>query len=185
MWSLNCYRRVLPRLRIFLEGPLGVDKYQWKKSNFDTILYYIFLPHQSKSTSSHTSCLHISQGIMVTSSGRLPSVPFAIWAFAIPNGSSAGLNGISLHILKDLTPIDNFSIFPKTLPRDLIILGSSLGPKSQADLLEKKIIESKNVNGIIEKLNAHYGFFMLKNCFSLPKLLYFQRTSPCFNHPAL
>ena len=26
---------------------------------------------------------------------------------------------------------------------------------------------------------------MLKNCFSLPKLLYFLRTSKCFNHPAL
>ena len=28
-------------------------------------------------------------------------------------------------------------------------------------------------------------FFMLKNCFSLPKLLYFLRTSTCFIHPAL
>ena len=26
---------------------------------------------------------------------------------------------------------------------------------------------------------------MLKNCFSLPKLLYFLRTSKCFSHPAL
>ena len=26
---------------------------------------------------------------------------------------------------------------------------------------------------------------MLKNCFSLPRLLYFLRTSTCFNHPAL
>ena len=26
---------------------------------------------------------------------------------------------------------------------------------------------------------------MLKKCFSLPKLLYFLRTSTCFNHPAL
>ena len=43
----------------------------------------------------------------------------------------------------------------------------------------------KKVNGIVEKLDAHYGFFMLKNCFSLPKLLYFLRTSTCFNHPAL
>ena len=54
----------------------------------------------------------------------------------------------------------------------------------QADLLEKKINELERVNGIIEKLDAHYGFFMLKNCFSLPKL-YFLRTSTCFNHPAL
>ena len=59
------------------------------------------------------------------------------------------------------------------------------GPKSQADLLEKKINELENRNGFVEKLDAHYGFFMLENCFSLPKLLYFLRTSTCFNHPAL
>ena len=68
---------------------------------------------------------------------------------------------------------------------ELIILGSPLGPKSQADLLEKEINELENVNGIDEKLDAHYGFFMLKNCFSLPKLLYFLRTNTWFNHPAL
>ena len=28
-------------------------------------------------------------------------------------------------------------------------------------------------------------FSMLKNCFSLPKLLYFLRTITCFNHPDL
>ena len=77
------------------------------------------------------------------------------------------------------------------MPRDqntkkdeFVILGSPLAPKSQADLLEKKINELEKVNGIVEKLDAHYGFFMLKNCFSLPKLLYFLRTSTCFNHPA-
>ena len=72
----------------------------------------------------------------------------------------------------------------KTPKKDeLIIHGSPLGPKSQADLLEKKINELEKVNGIVEKLDAHYGFFMLNNCFSLPKLLYFLRTSTCFNRP--
>ena len=41
------------------------------------------------------------------------------------------------------------------------------------------------LSGIVEKIDAHYGFFMLKNCFSLSKLLYFLRTSTCFNPPAL
>ena len=50
--------------------------------------------------------------------------------------------------------------------------------------IEKKIMNWK-INEIVEKLDAHYGFFMLKKCFSLPKLLYFLRTSTCFNHPAL
>ena len=37
-------------------------------------------------------------------------------------------------------------MFPKTLPRD------------QADLLEKKIKELEKVNGVVEKLDVHYGF---------------------------
>ena len=83
------------------------------------------------------------------------------------------------------TPIDNFSIFPKSLPGiktpkkdELIILGSPLGLNSQADILERKSTNWK-------KLDAHYGFFMLKNCFSMPKLLYFLRTSTGFNNPDL
>ena len=40
---------------------------------------------------------------------------------------------------------------------ELIILSSPLGPKSQADFLEKKNHELENVNGKVEKLDAHYG----------------------------
>ena len=47
----------------------------------------------------------------------------------------------------------------KTPKKDeLIILRSPLGPKSQADFLEKKINELEKVNRIVEKLDAHYGF---------------------------
>ena len=77
-----------------------------------------------------------------------------------------------------LASFQNFCPGIKTPKKDeLIILGSPLGPKSQADLLEKKINELEKINAIVEKLDAHYGFFMLKNCFSLSKLLYFLRTS--------
>ena len=51
--------------------------------------------------------------------------------------------------------------------------------------MEKKITELEKVNGIVEKLDAHHGSFMLKNCFSLPKLLHFLKTTTCFDHPAL
>ena len=80
------------------------------------------------------------------------------------------------------------SLLNKTVDKTLIqfiediILSSPLGPKSQADLLENKISDLEEVDGIVEKLD---GFFNLKNCFSLPKLLYFLRTSTSFNHPAL
>ena len=47
----------------------------------------------------------------------------------------------------------------KTSKKDeLILLGWPHGPKSQADILEKKINELENDNGIVEKLDAHYGF---------------------------
>ena len=47
----------------------------------------------------------------------------------------------------------------KTPKKDeLIILGSPLGPKSQADLVEKKTNELEKVNGVVEKLNAEYVF---------------------------
>ena len=100
-----------------------------------------------------------------------------------------------IFFLGDITEkrlLTNLASFQKLCPGiktpkkdELILLGSPLGPKSPADLLEKKINEMENVNGIVAKLDAHYGFFMLKNCFSLPKLLCLLRTSTCFNHPAL
>ena len=45
---------------------------------------------------------------------------------------------------------------------ELIILRSPLGLRLQADVLKKKINELEKVNGIVEKLDAHYGFSMLK-----------------------
>ena len=38
----------------------------------------------------------------------------------------------------------------------------------------------KKISEVVTKLDAHYSFYLLKNCFSLPKLVYFLRTSPCF-----
>ena len=47
----------------------------------------------------------------------------------------------------------------KTPKKDvLIILGSMLGPRSQADLLEKKNNELEKVIETVQNLDAHYGF---------------------------
>ena len=54
---------------------------------------------------------------------------------------------------------------------ELIILGSPHGPKSQADLLEKKINELEKVNGIVEKLDAHYGFFHVEKLLQFAKVV--------------
>ena len=48
------------------------------------------------------------------------------------------------------------------------------------------LMNSKKNNETCEKLDAQYGFFfMVKNCFSTLKLLYFLKTRRCFTHPAL
>ena len=55
-----------------------------------------------------------------------------------------------------------------------------MGASARRVLLNKKMIELQKLSEVVTKLDAHYGFYLLKNCFSLPKLLYFLRTSPCF-----
>ena len=42
------------------------------------------------------------------------------------------------------------------------------------------MVELQRLSEVVPKLDAHYGFYLLKNCFSLPKLLYFLCTSPSF-----
>ena len=63
---------------------------------------------------------------------------------------------------------------------ELLILGSPIGELSRKELLDEKIKELEKTSNVIDKLDAHYGFYLLKNCFSMPKLLYFLRTSPFF-----
>ena len=53
---------------------------------------------------------------------------------------------------------------------ELIILGSPLGPKPQADLSEKRINETEKVEEIVEKLDAHYGFLCWKSPFLIQAL---------------
>ena len=60
------------------------------------------------------------------------------------------------------------------------ILVSPMDANARRVLLNKKMIELKRLSEVVTKVDAHYGFYLLKNCFSLPKLLYFFRTSPCF-----
>ena len=55
-----------------------------------------------------------------------------------------------------------------------------MGANAGRVLLNKKKIELQRLSEAATKLDAHFGFYLLKNCFSPPKLLYFLRTSPCF-----
>ena len=54
------------------------------------------------------------------------------------------------------------------------------GRNCSSSPVEQKMIEMQRLSEVVSKLDAHYGLYLLKNCFSLPKLLYFLRTNPCF-----
>ena len=62
----------------------------------------------------------------------------------------------------------------------LLILGPPIGELCRKEMLDKKNNKIEKISDVIDNLDAHYGFYFLKNCFSMPKLLYFLRTSPCF-----
>ena len=51
---------------------------------------------------------------------------------------------------------------------ELLILGSPIGELCQKELLVKKIRELEKISDVIDKLDAHYGFYLLKNSFSIP-----------------
>ena len=63
---------------------------------------------------------------------------------------------------------------------NLEVVGSLKEANAFRVLLYKTLIELQRLSDVGTKLDAHYAFYLLKNCFSLPKLLYFPRTSPCF-----
>ena len=68
---------------------------------------------------------------------------------------------------------------------NLILLGAPLGRQAMSSVLGKKISELSSVEDRLSWISSHHAFFLLKNCFTLPKLLYILRTSPCFAHPLL
>jgi hypothetical protein len=52
-------------------------------------------------------------------------------------------------------------------------------------VLTSKIAEFQRLSTRLKLLCTHDAFFLLKNCFSLPKLQYILRCAPCYNSPVL
>ena len=46
---------------------------------------------------------------------------------------------------------------------NLEILGSPMGASARRDLMNKKMIELQKLSEVVTKLDAHYGFYLLKN----------------------
>ena len=66
-------------------------------------------------------------------------------------------------------------------PEKATLLGSPIGNKRCiSDALKDKINALEVMGGRLQYISAHDGILLLRNSFSIPKLLYTLRTSPCF-----
>ena len=109
------------------------------------------------------------------------------------NGSSLGLilnEGKCELITNEPEIVERFrTIAPSILhvnTSKAVLLGAPIGCMEGIDLvLSKKMCEFQTLANRLKLLNAHDAFFLLKNCFSLPKLQYILRCSPCYNSQLL
>lgn len=65
------------------------------------------------------------------------------------------------------------------------LLGSPISEGSEEKLILKKHSELKVMFKRLNHLNYHTAYFLLKTCFTVPRLTYMLRTSPCFRHKNL
>jgi len=71
-------------------------------------------------------------------------------------------------------------------PAQAMLLGAPIGSDDEISVaLIKKMDEFQRLSHRLLQLNAHDAFFLLKNCFSLPKLQYILRCAPCYNSDVL
>ena len=68
---------------------------------------------------------------------------------------------------------------------DVIILGSPLTSTALRPQFQHKHSIFKAMTEKLSLLDRHQAYFLLKNCFSMPKLMYLLRSSPTFQHPDL
>ena len=66
--------------------------------------------------------------------------------------------------------------------QDLTLLGAPILEESGNDVLLSKLQDLSLMVERLEDIDAHDALFLLKNCFSIPKLMYFLRCAPCFKH---
>ena len=72
----------------------------------------------------------------------------------------------------------------KIIPlEDLDLLGSPLQDDAVPRMLEEKRETLERLCSRLEQIDAHPALILLKNCFSLPKLMYVLRTSTAFKFP--
>ena len=82
--------------------------------------------------------------------------------------------------------LDNFKALApniKVLSEEtLTLLGAPVLPESENHVLQKKLDDLARMSGRLEELDVHDALFLLKNCFSIPRLTYFLRCAPCYRN---
>ena len=69
-------------------------------------------------------------------------------------------------------------------PSEAVVLGAPVGGGQVIDsVLQQKLVDLQRLADRLKLLSTHDGFFLLKNCFSLPKLMYTLRSAPCYDSP--
>ena len=68
---------------------------------------------------------------------------------------------------------------------DVILLGSPVTSTAIRPQFQHKLSILKAMTEELSFLDRHPAFLLLKNCFSMPKLMYLLRGSPTFQHPDL
>ena len=62
-------------------------------------------------------------------------------------------------------------------------MGAGMGADCVLDKLTKRSKDLELLSELLVEIEAHSALFLLKNSFSIPKLTFLLRTSPCFMHP--
>ena len=79
--------------------------------------------------------------------------------------------------LSDSCDVTSFQHHRQVRVTDLTLLGAPLGDQAMTDILQNKNSELTTMESRLEWISAHHALYLLRNCFSLPKLLYILRTS--------
>ena len=67
-----------------------------------------------------------------------------------------------------------------------VLLGAPIGGEDSIDeVLTVKLSELRRLSERLKDLNAHDALFLLRNCFSIPKLTYTLRSAPCYTRQIL
>ena len=66
--------------------------------------------------------------------------------------------------------------------QDLTLLGAPILGSGSDKVMRNKLEDLKLMGERLTSVEAHEALFLLRHCFSIPKLTYFIRTAPFFKH---